>query len=130
MGVGVGRIIIIREIMESMTSTLSSENINGKELKVFKVLILGDSGTGKTALVRRSVHDFFTEGYRSTIGVDFSLKVLRWSEDLEIAREKLKNCLSVQISPGNQLNTEYRRQSTAEYLPYFHYNTDLEKMMP
>ena len=83
-GVGVGRIIIIREIMESMTSTLSSENINGKELKVFKVLILGDSGTGKTALVRRSVHDFFTEGYRSTIGVDFSLKVLRWSEDLEI----------------------------------------------
>ena len=84
MGVGVGRIIIIREIMESMTSTLSSENINGKELKVFKVLILGDSGTGKTALVRRSVHDFFTEGYRSTIGVDFSLKVLRWSEDLEI----------------------------------------------
>jgi len=78
------RIFIIREIMDSMTSTLSSENINGKELKVFKVLILGDSGTGKTALVRRSVHDFFTEGYRSTIGVDFSLKVLRWSEDLEI----------------------------------------------
>ena len=83
-GVGVGRITIIREMMDSMTSTLSSENINGKELKVFKVLILGDSGTGKTALVRRSVHDFFTEGYRSTIGVDFSLKVLRWSEDLEI----------------------------------------------
>ena len=84
MGVGVGRIIIIREIMESMRSTLSSENINGKELKVFKVLILGDSGTGKTSLVRRSVHDFFTDGYRSTIGVDFSLKVLRWSEELEI----------------------------------------------
>ena len=55
-----------------------------RELKVFKVLILGNSGTGKTALVRRSVHDFFTEGYRSTIGVDFSLKVLRWTEDLEI----------------------------------------------
>ena len=55
-----------------------------RELKVFKVLILGNSGTDKTALVRRSVHDFFTEGYRSTIGVDFSLKVLRWTEDLEI----------------------------------------------
>jgi len=64
----------------SINNGLSDE----KELKVFKVLILGDSGTGKTALVRRSVHDFFTEGYRSTIGVDFSLKVLRWSEDLEI----------------------------------------------
>ena len=55
-----------------------------KELKVFKILILGDSGTGKTCLVRRSVHSFFTEGYRSTIGVDFSLKVLPWSEDIEI----------------------------------------------
>jgi len=66
------------------STSLSSENINGKELKVFKVLILGDSGTGKTSLVRRSVHDFFTDGYRSTIGVDFSLKVLRWSEELEI----------------------------------------------
>ena len=55
-----------------------------KEVKVFKILILGDSGTGKTCLVRRSVHSFFTEGYRSTIGVDFSLKVLAWSEDTEI----------------------------------------------
>ena len=55
-----------------------------KEVKVFKILILGDSGTGKTCLVRRSVHAFFTEGYRSTIGVDFSLKVLPWSEDVEI----------------------------------------------
>jgi len=55
-----------------------------KDVKVFKILILGDSGTGKTCLVRRSVHAFFTEGYRSTIGVDFSLKVLPWSEDVEI----------------------------------------------
>ena len=55
-----------------------------KDVKVFKILILGDSGTGKTCLVRRSVHSFFTEGYRSTIGVDFSLKVLPWSEDVEI----------------------------------------------
>lgn len=69
-----------------MEQRLSERNNPGeeRELKVFKVLILGDSGTGKTALVRRSVHDFFTEGYRSTIGVDFSLKVLRWTEDLEI----------------------------------------------
>ena len=71
-------------MMDLIPGPISSENVNGKELKVFKVLILGDSGTGKTSLVRRSVHDFFTDGYRSTIGVDFSLKVLRWSEDLEI----------------------------------------------
>ena len=55
-----------------------------KDVRVYKILVLGDSGTGKTCLVRRSVHSFFTEGYRSTIGVDFSLKVLPWSEDVEI----------------------------------------------
>ena len=55
-----------------------------KELKVFKILILGDSGTGKTSVVRQSVHAFFTDGYRSTIGVDFSLKVLQWTDELEI----------------------------------------------
>ena len=62
-------------LSHKMDPRQGGDSLHGRELKVFKILILGDSGTGKTALVRRSVHDFFTEGYRSTIGVDFSLKV-------------------------------------------------------
>ena len=40
----------------------------------YKILILGDIGTGKTSILKRYVDDDFVEGYKSTIGVDFMLK--------------------------------------------------------
>lgn len=45
---------------------------------VFKVLILGDSGVGKTSLFHRFTNGNFTEAYKSTIGVDFSTKKITW----------------------------------------------------
>ncbi len=38
---------------------------------LFKLLIIGESGTGKSALLVRFADDIFSEGYVSTIGVDF-----------------------------------------------------------
>jgi Ras-related protein Rab-8A len=43
---------------------------------VFKILMLGDGGVGKTAIVRRYVEDFFSTSYISTIGIDFLNKVV------------------------------------------------------
>ncbi|HKZ39391.1 MAG TPA: Rab family GTPase [Candidatus Hodarchaeales archaeon] len=43
-------------------------------LFVFKVIIAGDSGVGKTAAVARFVDGRFVSNTKSTIGVDFSLK--------------------------------------------------------
>ena len=40
---------------------------------LFKVVILGDSGVGKSALMLRFSDDMFTESYVSTIGVDYVL---------------------------------------------------------
>lgn len=41
---------------------------------MWKILIVGDSAVGKTALVCRWAHDVFSTNYKSTIGVDFALK--------------------------------------------------------
>eukprot|EP01084_Bolivina_argentea_P153422 267515_1 len=41
---------------------------------LFKLLLIGDSGVGKSCLLVRFSDDTFTNGYISTIGVDFKIK--------------------------------------------------------
>jgi len=44
---------------------------------LFKILIIGDSGTGKSSLLLRFCDDFFSENFISTIGVDFKIKTIK-----------------------------------------------------
>ncbi|KAG5879791.1 hypothetical protein JTB14_027199 [Gonioctena quinquepunctata] len=48
---------------------------------LYKILVIGDLGAGKTSIIKRYVHRFFTQHYRATIGVDFALKVLNWDDE-------------------------------------------------
>ncbi|KAG9327070.1 hypothetical protein KVV02_008700 [Mortierella alpina] len=48
---------------------------------LYKILVIGDVGTGKTSIIKRYVHNIFSMNYKSTIGVDFALKVIQWSPD-------------------------------------------------
>lgn len=41
---------------------------------LFKIVVIGDVGVGKTAFIKKHVHGVFSNEYKSTIGVDFALK--------------------------------------------------------
>lgn len=49
---------------------------------VSKILVVGDIGAGKTALVQRCVYNRFTDNLKPTIGVDFALKRVRWKPNV------------------------------------------------
>uniref|UniRef100_A0A3B1ICH1 RAB32, member RAS onco family n=1 Tax=Astyanax mexicanus TaxID=7994 RepID=A0A3B1ICH1_ASTMX len=45
---------------------------------LFKILVIGDSGVGKTSFVNRYVKNHFSSHLKLTLGVDFSMKVIDW----------------------------------------------------
>ena len=46
------------------------------ESVLVKVIVLGDSGVGKSNLISRLCQDSFSDCYTATIGVDFKLKTI------------------------------------------------------
>ena len=48
-----------------------------KPNKDIKIIIVGDSGTGKTSLVNRYIYNKFAETYSATIGSQFSYKIYK-----------------------------------------------------
>ena len=50
----------------------------------FQVIIVGEVNSGKSAVVRRYVHNFFSDRgeYRATLGVDFNLKLIHYNNEL------------------------------------------------
>ena len=51
---------------------------------LFKILLIGDSGVGKTSVIMRYTKNLFNEDYLNSIGVDFK------SKDLYIEEKKIK----------------------------------------
>ncbi|XP_034104119.1 proteoglycan 4 isoform X1 [Drosophila albomicans] len=62
---------------QEMEPTIMAPSSEKRE-HLYKILVIGELGTGKTSFIKRYVHQFFSQNYRATIGVDFALKVLHW----------------------------------------------------
>ncbi|KAG7272018.1 hypothetical protein CRUP_004177, partial [Coryphaenoides rupestris] len=73
---------------------------------LFKILVIGDLGVGKTSIIRRYVHQIFSQHYRATIGVDFALKVLQWDSST-VVRLQLWD-IAGQERYGNMTRVYYR----------------------
>nr|XP_051682895.1 ras-related protein Rab-38-like [Oryctolagus cuniculus] len=72
---------------------------------VYKLLVIGDLGVGKTSIIKRYVHQNFSH-YRATIGVDFALKVLHWDPET-VVRLQLWD-IAGQERFGNMTRVYYR----------------------
>uniref|UniRef100_A0A4W4FM15 Ras-related protein Rab n=1 Tax=Electrophorus electricus TaxID=8005 RepID=A0A4W4FM15_ELEEL len=78
---------------------------NNRKEHLYKILVIGDLGVGKTSIIKRYVHQTYSANYRATIGVDFALKVLNW--DSETVRLQLWD-IAGQERFGNMTRVYYR----------------------
>lgn len=57
-----------------------SDEYDYDENRVFKIIFIGESGCGKTSIIKRYCDDVYSEHYRATIGVDFSVKKIQYKD--------------------------------------------------
>ncbi len=77
----------------------------------FKIVIVGNVGSGKTSIIQRYTNNTFTTNYKSTIGVDFASKYLEL-EDGSIARLQMWD-IAGQERYGNLTRVYYQQAAGA-----------------
>ena len=61
---------------------LNPEKVQAREIAaLYKIIMIGDSGTGKTSLLVRFCEGTFSTNQNCTIGIDFKLKNLKINDN-------------------------------------------------
>jgi Ras-related protein Rab-1A len=63
--------------MEAREIDLNRFDINEEIATTFKIIIVGNSGVGKSCIMKRAVNNEFSKTFISTIGIDFCYYTLR-----------------------------------------------------
>jgi len=82
---------------------------------LFKILILGDSNSGKTSLLDRLVNNQFVDCYISTIGIDFNVKTIRLEDETKVKLQIWDSCGQERF---RSLTRSYYRNSSAFIICY------------
>ena len=81
-----------------------------------KFLLIGDSGVGKSSILKRFSEDQFIENYISTIGVDFAIRTV----DLDGKVAKLQLWDTAGQERFANITRSYYRGKPVEFLPHVH----------
>ena len=74
---------------------------------IFKLILIGNSGTGKTSIINRYINEKFEDSYKCTIGVDFILKKIKINNQ----NIKLQIWDTAGMEKYKQITTSYYRGS-------------------
>eukprot|EP01084_Bolivina_argentea_P235033 395621_1 len=81
---------------------------------LFKLLLIGDSGVGKSCLLLRFADDTYTDSYISTIGVDFKIRTV----DLDTKTIKLQIWDTAGQETFRSITRSYYRNTAGALLVY------------
>jgi small GTP-binding protein len=90
---------------KSELNSNSTSNKNSSYQFIFKIILIGDSNTGKTSLINRYINNNFKDKYHCTIGVDFLMKKI-YFEDILV---KLQIWDTAGMEKYKQITSSYYR---------------------
>mmetsp|Transcript_4641 Transcript_4641/g.4825 ORF Transcript_4641/g.4825 Transcript_4641/m.4825 type:complete len:296 (+) Transcript_4641:16-903(+) len=107
----------VREVKNTnnIKDNVSENSADSRNYQIlFKVILIGDSGIGKTSMINRYINNLFTEKYLCTIGVDFMMKTIMF-EDTTV---KLQVWDTAGMERYRQITTSYYRGANAAIIAF------------
>ena len=112
-----------KKIMESNNN---NNNNNVIEKDLLKVVVIGESGSGKSNLIQRLVNDRFEERLPSTIGIDFALYQFKLNSLFDKNRQQTYHA-QIWDTAGMERLVDFfvsffSQKNSKEFLFFFEYN--------
>lgn len=96
----------------SLSDEEPTRNSESRYQYIFKIILIGSPGSGKSSILHRFIHGNFEEKYNCTLGVDFYMKTLDLSENFV----KLQIWDTAGMEKYKSLTTSYYRGSHAAFI--------------